>query len=242
VTFTDNLYIVIPAYNEEETIEDVAVSWHDIVVNVGKESRIVIVNDGSKDKTYSKLLELQKTMPQLEIVSKTNGGHGDAVLYGYNYAITRNADYIFQTDSDGQTLPSEFWSFWDKRAEYDMQIGSRKGRQDGLTRIIVSKVLKLVLFFQFGVWIKDANTPYRLMSRSSLSENVEYITKGHNLSNVLLTVIYYKRKMKVKFRVITFRPRQGGVNSINLRKIISIGINALKDFSSLKLRLNRGMP
>lgn len=55
----DKLYIVIPAYNEEETIEDVAREWHQIVEKIGEDSRLVIINDGSKDSTYEKLLELK---------------------------------------------------------------------------------------------------------------------------------------------------------------------------------------
>ena len=66
----DKLYIVIPAYNEEETIEDVAREWHQIVEKIGEDSRLVIINDGSKDSTYEKLLELKNVLPQLEPVSK----------------------------------------------------------------------------------------------------------------------------------------------------------------------------
>ena len=72
----DKLYIVIPAYNEEETIEDVAREWHQIVEKIGEDSRLVIINDGSKDSTYEKLLELKNVLPQLEPVSKENSGHG----------------------------------------------------------------------------------------------------------------------------------------------------------------------
>ena len=108
----DTLYIVIPAYNEEMNIEDVARDWHKVVENVGPASRLVIINDGSKDHTYEKLCELAKELPQLEAVTKPNGGHGATVLYGYRYALEHGADYIFQTDSDGQTLTSEFPAFW----------------------------------------------------------------------------------------------------------------------------------
>jgi len=229
----DKLYIVIPAYNEEENIESVVRDWHDVAFKVNEQSRIVVIDDGSKDNTYAKLKELQKELPRLEAVTKQNGGHGAAVLYGYRYALDNGADYVFQTDSDGQTLPSEFWQFWENREKYDMQIGFRKGRQDGLSRIVVTKTLRLVLFLQFKIWITDANTPFRLMSSCTLSEALRYIPENHNLSNVLMTVIYHKKNKSVKYYPITFRPRQGGVNSINLKKIIKIAWKALKDFASL---------
>jgi glycosyltransferase involved in cell wall biosynthesis len=233
----DKLYIIIPAYNEEENIDSVAREWHEIVVNASEESRLVIVDDGSKDNTYEKLQQLQEELPQLQAVTKPNGGHGATVLYGYNYALEQGADYVFQTDSDGQTLPSEFAQFWENKKDFDIQIGFRKGRQDGFSRIIVTKTLRLVLFLQFGKWIKDANTPYRLMSAESLRELAVRIPENHNLSNVLLTVLYHKQKKRIKYYPITFRPRQGGVNSINFKKITKIGWKAVKDFASLRKSL-----
>jgi glycosyltransferase involved in cell wall biosynthesis len=230
----DKLYIVIPAYNEEENIETVVREWHDVADKINGGSRIVVIDDGSKDSTYAKLKELQKELPQLEAITKPNGGHGAAVLCGYRYALDSGADYVFQTDSDGQTLTSEFWLFWENRKKYDIQIGFRKGRQDGLSRVFVTKILRFVLFLQFGMWITDANTPFRLMSAATLSEVILYIPKDHNLSNVLLTVLYHEKKKEIKYYPITFRPRQGGVNSINFKKIVRIGWKAIKDFSSLK--------
>ena len=138
----DKLYIVIPAYNEQDNIEDVVKDWYPVVEQRGADSRLVIIDDGSKDATYAKLLELAKDRPQLEPLHKENGGHGATILFGYQYAIDQGADYIFQTDSDGQTLPEEFDAFWEKRADYDMVIGHRKGRQDGFSRVVVTKVLK----------------------------------------------------------------------------------------------------
>lgn len=230
----DKLYIVIPAYNEKENIEMIAREWHDVVVKASAQSRIVIIDDGSKDSTYEKLQELQKELSQLEGITKSNGGHGATILFGYHYALDHGADFVFQTDSDGQTLPSEFWQFWENRNQYDMQIGYRKGRQDGLSRIFVTKILKFVLFLQFGLWIADANTPFRLMPAKTLSEMLLHVPDNHNLANVVLTVLYHKNKKKIKYYPITFRPRQGGVNSINFTKIAKIGIKAVKDFSQLK--------
>ncbi len=230
----DRLFIIIPAYNEEENIEAVAREWHDAVEKTNKQSRVVIIDDGSKDGTSEKLACLQRELPQMEFITKSNSGHGASILYGYRYALENDADYVFQTDSDGQTLPAEFWQFWECRESHDIQIGFRKGRQDGLSRIIVTKTLRIVLFLQFGIWIQDANTPFRLMSAGTLSELLPNIPENHNLSNVLLTVLYHKNKKNIKYWPITFRPRQGGVNSINIKKIIKIGWKAIKDFSSLR--------
>ncbi len=231
----DKLFIVIPAYNEEENIRQVIDDWYPVVEahNGDGESRLVIIDDGSKDSTYKIMQEYAKERPLFQPITKPNGGHGATVLYGYHYALKHGADYIFQTDSDGQTLPSEFDAFWKQRRQYDMVIGWRKGREDGASRVFTTKVLKLVIKVCFGVMVTDANTPFRLMKASTLKEQIKLVPKDFNLSNVIITVIYTKKGLKVKYVPITFRPRQGGVNSINLKKIFKIGKQALKDFREI---------
>ena len=233
----DKLYIVIPAYNEEANIKKVIQDWYPIVEKAGNGSKLVIIDDGSKDSTYQMMLTEAKELNAFEPLTKPNGGHGATILYGYEYALDKGADYIFQTDSDGQTLPEEFWDFWNARKDYDMIIGHRKGRQDGGSRVFVTKTLKFVLWLYFHVSIKDANTPFRLLKATTLKEYIKLIPKNHNLSNVMLSVIYAKKKLKVKYLPVTFRPRQGGVNSINLKRIIGIGRKALSDFRKMNQKL-----
>ena len=237
----EKLYIVIPAYNEAENIQRVVDEWYSIIekYSADGESRLVIIDDGSKDETFRILCEMKKSRPMLMTITKENEGHGATLLFGYRYAIEQGADYIFQTDSDGQTRPEEFHTFWKNRKSYDMIIGHRNKRQDGWSRVMVTKVLKLVIRVCFGVNVRDANTPFRLMKAQVLSKYIKYIPEGFNLSNVLLSVIYKKSKRKVKYVPITFRPRQGGVNSINLKKISRIGLRAIKDFISLNKVLER---
>lgn len=233
----DSLYIIIPAYNEEENIEKVIEEWYEIIKKIGNKSKLVVIDDGSKDNTYNIIKKLTKKYKYLEPLTKQNEGHGATVLYGYKYAVKNKADYVFQTDSDGQTIASEFWEFWNNRKDYDMIIGSRKKRQDGLSRIFVTKVLKLVLFLIFHTKIEDANTPFRLIKVNTLNKYLKYIPDKFNLSNVLVSVLLIKNKEKIKFIPITFRPRQGGVNSINLKKITKIGWKGVKDFNQIKRSL-----
>lgn len=237
----DKLYIVIPAYNEEENIQQVIEDWYPIVEKYhGKgESRLVIIDDGSKDNTYQIMQNVASDRPLFLPLTKDNGGHGATVLYGYQYALNNHADYIFQTDSDGQTIPTEFHQFWEKREQYDMIIGWRNSREDGVSRVFVTKVLKLVLRICFGVNVIDANTPFRLMKVDTLKKYIGYIPDNFNLSNVIVSVIFEKAKCNVKYIPITFRPRQGGVNSINMKRIFIIGKQALKDFRDINRNLKK---
>jgi len=241
----ETLYIIMPAYNEAETIREVIKDWYPVVENhIGggggkNNSRLVIIDDGSKDDTYRILCEEKEKRPYLTVLTKKNGGHGDTVLYGYEYALQNGASYIFQTDSDGQTKPEEFETFWKRRHRYDLVIGHRRNREDGILRVFVTKVLQIVVFLSLGVWVIDANTPFRLMHREKLNQYLKLIPKHFNLPNVILSAAYVKfDKENTIFLPITFRERQGGVNSINLRKICSIGRQAVSDFRQIKRRMD----
>ena len=236
----DTLYLIMPAYNEEVNIEKVIDDWYPVVEKTGENSRFVVVDDGSKDSTYEIMKRAAGERPQLIPLTKANKGHGATVLYGYYYAQEQGADYVFQTDSDGQTNPEEFWEFWKQREQYDMLIGHRCHREDGASRVFVTKVLKLVIRLCFGVSVTDANTPFRLMKAETLREQIGQIPEDFNLSNVLLSVIYAKKRLKVRYLPISFRQRQGGVNSINLRRIAGIGWQAVKDFRSINRALKKG--
>lgn len=237
----DNLYIIIPAYNEEETIEGVIKDWYKVVKKIGNKSKLVIIDDGSRDNTYEIASSLKKKFPNLVVITKENEGHGATLLYGYKYAIDNDATYVFQTDSDGQTESLEFWDFWKLRRRYEAVIGKRNKRKDGISRIFVTKVLKFVLLLIFHLNVEDANTPFRLINTRTLSKYYDLIPEKFNLSNVMLTVLLLKGKERVKFIPITFKKRQGGVNSINFKKIIKIGRNAIKDFRVIKKSLKKVM-
>ena len=119
-----------------------------------------------------------------------------------------------------------------------MVIGHRCRREDGRSRIFVTQVLKLVIRLCFHEDVTDANTPFRLMKAEVLREQIRLIPENFNLSNVILSVIYAKKGLRVKYIPITFRPRQGGENSINLKKIFGIGCQAVRDF----WKINRMLP
>ena len=227
---SDRLFIIIPAYNEQENIRQVVTDWYEVITKYGDDSCLVVIDDGSRDSTYSILQDMEKTMPQLTALTKENAGHGATLMFGYKYALDNGADYVFQTDSDGQTLPSEFEPFWIARNKYDVSIGYRNKRRDGLSRVFVTKILRLVVYICFRVYVLDANTPYRLMSAATLRENLRYIPDDFFLTNVALSAIYKKRRQKVHFIPISFRPRQGGRNSINIIKIFKVGLSSIRSF------------
>ena len=236
----DKIYFVMPAYNEAENIEDTVKQWYPVVEKLhlgGALSKLVIANDGSKDNTFAIMQGLKEKYPLFDPIDKTNSGHGATVLHLYRYAIENGAGYIFQTDSDGQTNPEEFWQMWENRENYDFQIGHRLGRQDGGSRVFVTKTLRLVVWLMFHEWVTDANTPFRLMRTDKLQPIINVIPQDYFLCNVAISAIAVKWNYKIGWYKISFKPRQGGVNSINMKRIIKIGWKAVGDFREINANL-----
>ena len=231
---SDRLFIVMPAYNEEENIESVVKSWYMVLEGKDEKSRIVVADSGSKDKTHDILISLQKEFPKLVVLSETGRYHGEKVIALYDYAIKNGAKWIFQTDSDGQTNPDEFSAFWNLRSEYNGIFGQRTVRGDGKSRAFVEKVVCFLLKLYFGVRLPDANAPFRLMNAEIVKKYLYKMSPDYNLPNIMMTTYFSHYGEKMLFKEISFKPRQGGVNSINIPKIVNIGWKALGDFKKLK--------
>ena len=230
----DSLYIVLPAYNEESNIERVVKQWYPHLSGKHENSRLVIADSGSTDRTHDILVNMQKEYPQLEILPDTNRYHGPKLIALYDLAIKNNIDYIFQTDSDGQTNPDEFNAFWEIRDEYDGIFGNRTVRGDGNDRAFVEKVVCFLLRLYFNVKVPDANAPFRLLKADVVKKYLYRMAPDYNLPNIMLTTYFSFYNEKICFKEITFKPRQAGTNSINIPRIIKIGWNALGDFAGFK--------
>lgn len=229
------LYIIIPAYNESENIRNVIEEWYPVVEKHhgdGK-SRLVIIDDGSRDATYSIVKEEMECRPLLKGLTKANSGHAPTCMYGYHYALENGADYIFQTDSDGQTKASEFELFWKAVHKYDVVMGYRRQRGDGFSRLFVSRTLRIVIKLMFRVDVLDANVPYRLMRADVLKDSMTLVPSDYILGNVVLSVVFAKKNYKVRFLQISFVSRQGGASMYNWGRIFRIGWNSLKEFASI---------
>ena len=231
----DILFIVMPAYNEEKNIESVVRSWYPVLKGKSESSRLVIADSGSRDRTHEILEQLRSgEFPQLEILHTDNQYHGPKVIALYKYAIANGADYIFQTESDGQTDPEEFGAFWKARRKYAGIFGNRKVRGDGKDRAFVEKVVCALVLLYFGVKIPDANAPFRLMKAQTVAKYIDKMPEDYNLPNIMMTTYFAYYREPTAFRTISFKPRQAGVNSVNIPRIVKIGWNALGDFHKLK--------
>lgn len=230
MTIGDTLYIVIPAYNEAANLEELVSGWYPILECAGPKSRLLIINDGSQDGSAELLAQLQENRPQLLVRDETNKGHGPSLIQAYQLALEAGAHYIFQTDSDNQTSAEDFPDLWLRRKAYPVCAGFRRKREDGQARVIISKVLTMVLALFFRVKASDANVPFRLYQRAVLATLLPEITPDFKIVNALLMAETEKLRLAHYRKDIVFRARQKGSNSINLKKIMRIGGQALVAF------------
>ena len=224
---------VMPVYNEEANIGVVVAEWLRTFANEGIAGRLIAVNDGSTDETWSMLKKLQLQFPeQLISIDKPNSGHGTTCRYGYDAALQEGADWILQIDSDGQCDPAFFPLFWSKRQEADCIFGMRTQRDDGSIRKLVSAVCRVLTAIVTRRDLKDGNVPYRLIRQSALRQALRMVPRNFDLQNVALTLALKRMTaLRWSYVPIRFRSRQGGTNSINLPRIAKMGIRMLSQIN-----------
>jgi len=227
----ESLYIVIPAYNEEESIAAVIDDWYPFVAKASEDSRLVINCSGSRDKTADIIQQKRKECPQIEIQEDSRNTYRDKLLDLYRFAVARSPDFVFQTDSDRQTDPKDFLPFWDNRADFDVQIGRRVHRGDGRIRRLIQTVECAVIGVFFRVKVPDANTPFRLMRTDLLRVYMEQIPQDYSMPNMMLTAFFAADCDKIAFPAVAFVQRQKGKNTMNLRTVFRCGFESLKAFS-----------
>lgn len=226
----------MPTYNESEAIQVVLNDWirvfNNLIGDKPDDYTILIINDGSTDDTADKITSMNN--PHIMLINQPNSGHGKALYNGYTKAVSMKPDYIFQTDSDGQTNPDEFRLLWDARNASSVIMGYRKHRQDGVFRWFSTRVLRIVFTILFHHRIVDANTPFRLMPTSVLSKALTVIPAYPDFTNILLTGAWVHDNTSIRFVETSFKPRGTGVNSVNMRNMSAKGLTAISEMIRLK--------
>ncbi len=209
----NNLWVVMPVYNEEESIEKVLREWVPALEKLNGNYVFCVLNDGSKDDTVKKINTLVDEFPHIKLINKPNTGHGKTCILGYQMAIENGAEWVFQIDSDGQCDARYFEHMVTFTNRHRCIYGIRKTREDGMKRVIVSYFVSLFTFAATGKWIPDANVPYRLMHREVVKKFVYEVPEEFYLANIFVSLCCTKLS-KIKWVPIHFRERIGGVASV----------------------------
>ncbi|WP_026995035.1 glycosyltransferase family 2 protein [Flectobacillus major] len=235
------LAIVMPAYNEEECMADVVKIWSDLLDTefAGENTRLIVVNDGSKDKTGKILDQIQPQYPKLVVVHQPNGGHGNAVVHAYRKAVELGAEYVFQTDSDDQFIPEDVKKLWEKRTQSDFILGYRQVRHDAIFRLFITRILRWSMFFVYGTFIMDSNIPFRLIKGSFLKKLLAQLPNPVPFAPNIFIAIMAKKSGQELFNIpIVHKERATGEVSIQKMKLLKVCWQSFKELLNFRLELN----
>ena len=218
----------MPVYNEEKCIELVVDEWVQKLESLNIKYNFCIINDGSTDNTIQKINNLQSKNQRIQIIDKHNTGHGQSCIEGYKFAIENGADWIFQIDSDGQCDVNHFEFFLNLPLDYSFSIfGNRTSRDDGTKRMIISKFVTMFVLFATGIYVKDSNVPYRMMSAKELNKIITKVPNDFYLANILVSVLL-KKESKIKWIPIHFKNRIAGTPSVKAFSFVKHGMKLFK--------------
>ena len=190
------LTVVIPVFNEEKNIGELLRDWQKVFRTIPVRCRFLIIDDGSTDNSLSILQSMTGQIPDIEIHTQPNAGHGPAILAGYRLAL--DSEWIFQIDSDHQHDPAVFTTLWENRNEYDFLLGERIETNASLPRKWISLLSTLVVRLLYkDKKVKDVNSPYRLMRRALLKPAMSRIPGNSFAPNVLLTAWFVFFKVRI---------------------------------------------
>ena len=196
------LTVIIPVYNEEQAIRDTL----DELIPIAqlRAWRIVVVNDGSDDKTE---MFLNSYQTKCRIISHpTNRGYGAALKTGIRNAET---DFIAIYDSDGQHRADDLVRLWEEAPLCDMVIGERAaGSQMDLFRVPGKWLLSHTANFIVGRRISDINSGLRVFRRDFIKKVLHIMPEGFSFTSTS-TIAALKMGFIVKFIPIQTRKRIG---------------------------------
>jgi glycosyltransferase involved in cell wall biosynthesis len=204
--------IVMPSWNEAEIIESCVREWYAEVVSQIPGAELIVVDDCSTDDTGKIVDAMGRELPGVRCVRpEHNCGHGRALRVGFNHS---KAPFIFQTDSDRQHLPADFWKLWKFRDTTDFVLGIRRQRADGNLRILITHSMRLLNLLLWGLWIRDANCPFKLMRREALASVLAKVPSDCFIPMVLVSILARKMKFRVMEAEVEHLPRKGGTQSL----------------------------
>jgi glycosyltransferase involved in cell wall biosynthesis len=146
--------IVVPLYNEEESVETLLSDILKTAESFSFNYEIVFVDDGSNDKTWEIIESLKKTTPKLKAIKfPRNYGQTSAIVSGFDHA---GGDIIVTMDGDLQNDPSDIPMLLEKIDQgYDIVSGWRIKRKDHFLRSILSRIANAIISFTTGVRLHD---------------------------------------------------------------------------------------
>lgn len=214
---TISLSIFFPAYNEEANIRSSVETAEAVVQKITDTYEIIIVDDGSKDRTGIIADEMAKANSRIKVIHHhPNKGYGAALWSGIQHA---RYDYVFFTDADLQFDLSELAILTHFVPEYKIVLGYRSPRRDNTLRIINAGLWNFLNRLLFGLKVKDIDCAFKLMDRK-LVASLPVKTRGAMMSAEMLIRLQRKKIIFKEIPVSHFSRTEGVATGANPRVIM----------------------
>lgn len=164
-----DLSIIIPAYNEEESIEPLVDCIYENLKNKKIDFETILIDDGSTDKTWNKIKNASKKFKNIITVKLLeNYGKSDALDAGFKFST---GNYVLTMDADLQDDPSEIFPLYlmINEDKFDLVSGWKKKRNDPLTKTIPSKFFNKVTRIFSGIKLNDFNCGIKIYRKEVIN-------------------------------------------------------------------------
>lgn len=179
-----DISIFFPAYNEEANIKNTVEKAVAIIEPLVKNYEVIIINDGSRDKTGEIAKGLSDKDPNIHVIHhERNRGYGAALKTGF---YNSRFHWIAFAGADGQFDFLEITKFLEKTNDYDLIIGWRGKRADPFIRKINAKLFALELRFLFGLKVKDVDCGFKLIKKKVIDKIEHLESEGAMIDAELL--------------------------------------------------------
>src|SRR3972149_4060479 len=232
MTKVPELSIFFPFWNEEKNIVSVVEKAIEVAPKVAEKWEILMIDDGSSDRTLEIARELEKKHKNLRAISHMpNRGYGAALREGF---ANSRFDLVVFNDGDGQFDFSEVNKFIDKIDDSDIVIGFRKKRFDHPFRHILMNLLKIWDFIFFGFRFKDIDCGFKLFRKEAIAKILPLRSEGAMITTEILAKAKKAHLKIVEIEVHHFPRIYGDQSGGNLRVIL----RAIKESLILWKELN----
>lgn len=217
-----DLSVVVPVYNEEESLEPLMQEMGGVLEALGKDYEIIIVDDGSTDGSYPILARLHRSHPRLKVVRlKRNFGQTAAVAAGLAYA---KGEVIVAMDGDGQNDPKDIPALLSKLDEgFDLVSGWRCPRQDPFwSRRLPSQIANGLISWMTRVRLHDYGCTLKAI-RHDIAKELKLYGEMHRF----IPAMAYERGARIAEIKVQHRPRMWGKSKYGIARTFRVVLDLL---------------
>jgi len=222
-----SISVFFPCYNEQDNVAKTTAKAVEVLDGIKADYEIIIVNDGSGDKTGQIADELASSNDRIKVVHhSTNLGYGAALQSGFKAACK---DLVFYTDGDGQFDIGEMPALLELIDDCDIVSCFRIKRQDNMVRKINAWCWTRLVNILFGMRIRDIDCAFKIYKRE-IFDNIEMVSNGALIDSEILARAT-KKGYKVVQKGVHHYPRTAGEQT---GAKIGVILKALKKLFTLK--------